>query len=80
MKTVFWSGDKSVKMNFNKHDVIAMHAKLIATLDRVHKLIQVRKITASHRSDQTNRSRLLEKLAAWRRTNDFDRSEILAER
>ena len=69
-----------MKMNFTEHDVTAMHAELSATRERVHKPILVRGIAASHRRDQMNYLRQQEKLAAWRRTNGLDRSEVLAER
>ena len=80
MITAFWSGDRLVEMSFTKHDSIAMHAELTATRERVHKRILVEKIAVSHRLDQMNNFRLLEELAAWKRTNGFDRSEVLAER
>ena len=67
-------------MNFTKHDVTAMHAELAATRERVHKLILAREIAASYRLDQINHLRLQDKLAAWRRTNGFDRSEVLSKR
>ena len=69
-----------LKMNLNKHDVIAMFAELAAARNSVHRPIRVRGFAASHMSDQTSHLRLVEKLAAWRRTNEFDRSEVLAER
>ena len=70
-----------MKISFTEHDVIAMHAELAAIRERVHKLILVREIVASHRFDQINHHfRLLEKLVAWRRRRSFDRSEVLAER
>ena len=57
-----------------------MHAELTAIHDRMQKLILVMEIVASHRLDQMNHLRLLENLAAWRRTNGFDRFEVLTER
>ena len=56
-----------------------MHAKLAAGHERVHKLILVREIASSHRLDKMHLFRLLEKLAAWRRSNDFDKREVLTE-
>ena len=69
-----------LKMDFNKHDVIAMHAELATACERVHKRIKVRELATSHKLDHMNHLRLLKKLAAWRRTNGFDRNEVLAER
>ena len=56
-----------------------MHAELAAIRERVHKITIVREIAASHRLDKMYHPRL-EKLAAWRRRNAFDRSEVLTER
>ena len=67
-------------MAFAEQDVTAMHAELAAFCERVHKVILVRKIPASHRLVQTHHLQLLEKIEAWRRNNESDRSEALAER
>ena len=61
------------KINFSKHDIVAVHAELTITRDGVHKLALVREI--AHLADSTT---AIEKLIAWRRTNGFDRSEALA--
>ena len=66
-------------MNFAKDDVIAIHAELTAARERVHTLMRVWDLTVSHKLDRMNHLRLLEKFAAWRRTNGFDMSEVLTE-
>ena len=68
MKIAFGSGEKLLKKNFDQHDVIATHAELTTTCERVRKVSLVRKITAFHILDQINHLRLLDKIAAWRRT------------
>ena len=68
------------EMNFTKHDVSVIIAELTATHECVQELITVREIATFHTLDQINHLWLLEKLAAWRRTNGFDRSKVLAER
>ena len=73
-------GDKLMKMNFAKHDVIVVNEELTAARERMHKIVVVREIAASHILYQMNNIRLLEKLAAWRRTNGLDINEVLAER
>ena len=60
--------------------MIATHAELTAICERVHMLILVRKIAASHKLEKMHHVRLLEKVAPWRRNDGFDRSEVLAER
>ena len=65
-----------MKINFNKHDGTAMHAKLETICKRVHKLILGKEIAVSHRLGEMNDLRLLEKLAVWRRNNCFDRIEV----
>ena len=66
-----------MKINFDKHYVIAMHVELAAARKRVHKLSRVRELVAFYKVAQMNYLRLLEKTAAWRTTSGFDRSEIL---
>ena len=60
--------------------MIATHAELTAICERVHMLILVREIAASHRLEQMYHLRLLEKVSVWRRNDGFDRNEVLAER
>ena len=55
-------------MNFNKHDVTGMHAELDTVPKRVHKLILVREVTASHRLDGMNHLRLLGSLQSGGKT------------
>ena len=70
-----------MKICFTKHGVIAIHAEVAEIRKRVYRKILVRREDAvSHKSDKIYHLRLLEKLATWRRNNDFDRSEVLAER
>ena len=69
-----------MKIFFAEHDVIAMHAELAATRERMLNLILVREIAAPLRVYQTDYLRLPEKLAAWKRIGSFDRSEVLTER
>ena len=57
-----------------------MLAELAAARERVHKLIRVREPAASHKPDQINHFRQLEKLAAWRRTNGYNNIEVQDER
>ena len=47
---------------------------------RVHRLIRVRELAASHLLEQMRRVRMLEKQAAWEREGGFDRIEITAQR
>ena len=67
-------------MNFNKHDVITIHADLAAARERVHKLIGVKELDASHKLDEMNHLWLPEKLAVSRKINGFNRIEVLDER
>ena len=67
-------------MNIIEHDVTAVYIELLVFHERAHKLILVREIAASHRMDKIHHLRLLEKLAAWRKNDGFDRSEVLAEK
>ena len=67
-------------MSFTESYETAIHAKLAAIRESVHKLVLVKGIAVSHRLDQLHYLRLLEKLATWMTTNGFDRSEELAER
>ena len=57
-----------------------MLAKLDAIRERLHKLVLVREIAASHRLDQMNHLRLQKKLTTWRRNNCCERNETLAVR
>ena len=67
--------EQSVKITFTEHDVTTMHTELAAIRERVHKLIWVRESATSHKY-----LRLLQKLAAWKRDDGFDRREVIAER
>ena len=67
--------EQSVKITFTEHDVTTMHTELAAIRERVHKLIWVRESATSHKY-----LRLLQKLAAWKRDDGFDRREVTAER
>ena len=51
-------------MNFTKHDVTVMHAESAAFCTRVHKLILVREVAASHKLDKIHHPRLQDKLMA----------------
>ena len=53
---------------------------IAAIRERVHKIIMVRELIAFYRLDNMNQLRLQEKLAPWRRSNDFDKTEVMAER
>ena len=68
-----------MKISFTKCDVKAMHAELEAKHKRLLKLILVKEIAVSHRSDEINRLRLREKLTTWR-SSGFDRIEVQDER
>ena len=46
---------------------------------RVHKLIRVRELAASHRLEQMRSVKMLEKRATWMRENGFDRIKVFAE-
>ena len=39
-------------MKFAEHDVSAMYARLVATRERVHKLIMARELAASHKLEK----------------------------
>ena len=60
-------------LTFIEEDAILMQAALAALRGRVHKRILVGDIVTSHRIKQLHSLRLLEKYAAWQKTNDFDR-------
>ena len=57
-----------------------MYADLAAICERVHICIRVKEITISHKLKQMCHLRLLEKSAAWKRDDRFDRREVTAER
>ena len=69
-----------MKILFTEEEVTAEHAELAALREYVHKLMLVGEIVVSHRSEQLHSLRMPERLAAWRRTNGFDRREIWVER
>ena len=56
-----------------------MVADLAITRGRVRKLIRVRELAASHKLEKMRRVRMLEKQAAWKREDGFDRIEVIAE-
>ena len=68
-----------MNIKFKEHDVTTMHAESAAVRERVHKPTLLRERAASHKLEQIRHPRLLEKLATWKRDDDFDRNEILAE-
>ena len=47
---------------------------------RVHRLIRVRELAASHLLEQMRRVRMLEKRAAWKREGGSDTIDVVAER
>ena len=53
-----------------------MHAEIAALRVRVRKLMLVKEIVVSHILKQLHSLRMLKRLAALQRTNDFDRIEI----
>ena len=57
-----------------------MLAGLASIRGRLHKQIRVRELVALNKLEQMLRVRLLEQQATWKRGNDFDRIEIIAER
>ena len=69
-----------MEINSTEQDITTMHAELTAICERVQKLILVKENAASHRLDEIYHLQLLEKLVAWRRNNEFARSEVLTER
>ena len=57
-----------------------MLADLAAVRERVHKLIRVRELAASHKLEQMLHVQMREKAAGWMREDSFDRNEIIAKR
>ena len=55
-----------------------MVSELATTRGRVRKLIQVRELAASHKLEQMQGVRMLEKQAAWKRDGGFDKIEVIA--
>ena len=66
-------------MPYPEREFRLMIAKLAATRGRVREVIRDRKLASSHKSEQMQRVRMLEKQTAWKREGGFDRIEIIAE-
>ena len=67
------------KTTFPERDVRLMVADLAVTRGRVRRLIRVRELAASHKLEQMQCARMLEKQAAWKREGGYDRIEVVAE-
>ena len=61
-----------MKVTFTEQGITVMHAELAANGERVHRLLLVRRIVASHISDQAHHLQLLKHLTAWRRNNGVE--------
>ena len=63
-------------MNCTECDVTAMLAELREACKRIPKLSMLRKTVVTHRLKELRHLRAVEKLAAWRRSNGFDRCNV----
>ena len=67
-------------MPFPEHDICLMIAILRVTRKRVRELIRDRELASSNKQEQMlRRVKMLEKKAAWKREDGFNRIEIVAE-
>ena len=69
-----------LKITLTEHCVTAMHAEVAASRERVYIPVRIRDITISHKLQQICHLRLHDRRAAWKRDDEFDRREVVAER